>query len=566
MELSSIDRIMNERRSKALELKKLGLNPYDNTFKPTIDIKEFVEKYKNNTKEELEGVHETYKLVGRVLSLRKMGKAAFLQIKDRTGSVQIFLQKDLLAEKDFSAFELTDVGDFIGVLGSPMKTKTGELSIKINEYRITAKTLRPLPEKWHGLTNVEQRYRQRELDLISNEKAAWIFQTRSKIIRFLQKFLDERGFVEVETPVLMDIAGGAEAKPFMTHHNKLNEDLSLRIATEIFLKRLVVGGIERVYEIGRIFRNEGVSTKHNPEFTSVEFYHAYATYEDMMLLTEQFLKELVFLIHGKEQIEFQGNVIDFSKPFRKVPIAVLVAEHLGFSKEEVEKIKNIDSVKRALEISYKHFVTQEEPFVICLRELSVDEMNEILSPFFAEEKAVVSMDLVSVAKRISKEALSLQDVMAVGEMLDKKLSKERRRRLALHLLYGVFDHEVEDTIIQPTFITDFSVSTSPLARRRDSDPAVVDRFELIISKMEIANSFSEINDADDQKERFVKQAEHKAMGNEEACDIDYDFIHSLEVGMPPCAGEGIGIDRLVMLMTDSPSIREVILFPKMRRK
>lgn len=562
---SSIDRIMNERRQKCLELKSIGQHPFNNGFAPNSDNQTFAAKFQDRPKEDLALVDEKFMMAGRIMAIRNMGKAAFLRVKDRSAELQLFVQQNAMSESDFKAFKLADVGDFIGVSGTPMRTKTGELSLQVASFTMLTKALRPLPEKWHGLSNVEQRYRHRYVDLIVNEKTKAIFITRSKIIRGIQKFLDERGFIEVETPILMDVAGGAEAKPFITHHNALGEDLSLRIATELHLKRLVVGGIDRVYEIGRLFRNEGISTRHNPEFTTIEFYQAYKTYKDFMDLSESLLRELVLSIHGQGQITYQGLILDFIKPFRRVPIAQLVAEHLGLH-DEVKAIVAIDSVEKALSLAMGH-MNDEEMIAICLMELSATEMNDILPFCFKEVPAEDTHDLASVAKRLAK-CLSRQEKLAIGGAIDQSFAnmRERRRRLALHILYGVFDAEVEESIIDPTFITDFSVSVSPLARKRDGDEAVVDRFELICAKMEIANSFSELTDADDQRERFMKQVQQKAMGDEEAPDIDEDFLNALEVGMPPTAGQGIGIDRLVMILTDSPSIREVILFPKMRKK
>lgn len=562
----SIERIMNERRAKGEALKDLGQNPYSNGFEPSLLSNELLEKYAEKSKEELEAISQRYHMAGRIIAIRDMGKAAFLRVQDRGGQAQFFLQKEAIGEQGFQAFKLTDVGDIVGVAGTPMRTKTGELSLKLSEFKLLTKSLRPLPEKWHGLKDVEHRYRQRYLDLITNDNTRRIFYMRSRIIRGIQKFLDDMGFIEVETPILSDIAGGAEAKPFNTHHNALGEDLYLRIATELHLKRLVVGGIERVYEIGRLFRNEGVSTRHNPEFTSIEFYQAYATYEDLMTLTEELMKTLAFSLHGTGIVPFGEHIIDFSKPFRRAPIAELVAEHLGFDQKRTKELIEINSVEEALGLSYGHMVTREEPIAICLRELLIDEMKELVPKQYQNLLDSSSLDLASLANKMS--AMNKDEVISFGKSIDKMFSNAlpRRRRLALHLLYGVFDHEVEEKIIQPTFITDFSVSVSPLARKRDNDSAVVDRFELIIAKMEIANAFSELTDADDQRERFMFQMRQKAMGDQEAPDLDEDYLNALEVGLPPTAGEGIGIDRLVMILTNSPSIREVILFPKMRRK
>lgn len=534
---SSLARIMKEREAKARQLAYLGHSPYANTFKPTTTTKEFRALYAESSRDELSQLYTLYHIAGRVMAIRNMGKVAFARIQDRDGDIQVFLQQNRLGD-GFDLLKYVDVGDVIGVVGTPMRTKTDELTIAADSIAVLTKSLRPLPEKWHGLINVEQRYRHRYLDLIVNAEARQIFRTRSKVIREIQNFLDERGFIEVETPILADIAGGATAKPFLTHHNALNENLSLRIATELHLKRLLVGGFERVYEIGRIFRNEGVSTKHNPEFTSIEFYHAYATYIDLMDLSEAMLRHVVMSVHGKLEIPYQEHTLDFGKPFRRVSVACLVAESLGLDPLELEAISDI---KTALELAKMHAPSMEDILSICLSELT-DE--ELLSWFGGK---VTSFDKLS-------------------EVLQVKLADEkvRSRRLALHLLYAIFEHRVESTLTQPTFVTDYSVSVSPLARRRDGDAAMVDRFELFCAGMEVSDAFSELNDPLDQRERFMTQMRKKSRGDEEAHVLDEDFLRALEVGMPPAAGQGIGIDRLVMLLTNSASIREVILFPKMR--
>lgn len=535
-------RFTAERLAKADEFRAQGYNPYANGFSPTVTCAQFHQRFESSTREALAEDQTVYALAGRVMAIRTMGKASFLRIKDRSGDIQVFVQQNNVGEPNYQLLKMLDMGDIIGVTGTPMRTKTEELSVNAKEWCILTKSLRPLPEKFHGLTNVEVRYRQRYVDLIVNDHVRQLFRTRNKIIRTIQRFLDERDFIEAETPVLMDIAGGAAAKPFMTHHNALGEDLTLRIATELHLKRLVVGGFERVYEIGRLFRNEGVSTRHNPEFTTIEFYQAYATYFDLMDLSEELLRTLVMQVFGQYQFTYQGQHIDLAEPFRRVSIARLVGEFLKLSPQAIDKLETIKSVDEALRLCKGHTVTADEPIKICLKELSIQEAATIIPN----------------PKSVNLETL--------GKVIDAALDAEpaRRRRLALHLLYAVFEHRIEHTLIQPTFLLDFPVSVSPLARKRDSDPAVVDRFELFMGGFEIANAFSELTDPIDQRERFEAQARHKAQGDEEAQDVDEDFLRALEVGMPPTAGEGIGIDRLVMLLTDSASIREVILFPKLK--
>lgn len=557
----ALQRIQAERAEKAQKMRSMGLNPYANDFVPSTTCSTFLETYKEHNRETLSTSTDSHAVAGRIMAIRSMGKATFLRIQDRSGSMQLFLQQNRMGAS-YDLLKLMDVGDHIGAVGTPMRTKTDELSLACDAVRLLTKSIQPLPEKWHGLTNVEQRYRQRYLDLVMNEEVRNTFRVRTKVIRTLQQFLDAHDFIEVETPILSDVVGGARARPFTTHHNALSEDLSLRIATELHLKRLVVGGFERVYEIGRLFRNEGISTRHNPEFTTVEFYQAYATYLDLMELTEAFLKHLCQTIHNKQTLPYGEHELDFSKPFRRVSIAQLVSEHLG--EQNTASLEAIDSITEALRIAIGRTVTFEEPLKICLENW--------------DKQSIESAFLLPPAKDASttKEAQAIEELKKGGTFYYEKLGPSLdshlkdnpilRRCIALHLLYAVFENLVEETLIQPTFVTGFSVSVSPLARRRDSDPAIVDRFELFCAGMEVANAFSELSDPVDQKERFLKQMEQKEKGDLEANDMDEDYIKALEVGLPPTAGEGIGIDRLVMLMTNSHSIRDVVLFPKMRIK
>lgn len=437
------------RLAKLEELKKQGIVPYPNGLSVSHTSKQLLSAYDALSKEDVEKVTETFRVAGRVMMIRSFGKAAFVKIKDRHGAFQVFIEEKTLSPEDFELFKKIDLGDFLHAQGRLFRTKTNELTLRADKIRLAAKALRPLPEKWHGLTDLETRYRQRYLDLISNDDVKEVFLKRSRIVQSIREYFTKRDFVEVETPMMHGMAGGAAARPFVTHHNTLDHDFYLRIAPELHLKRLVVGGIERVFEINRNFRNEGMSTQHNPEFTMLEFYQSYAVHEDLMSITEDLFGEISLAIHGKKTFSYRGKEMSFEGPFKRI---------------------------------------------------THDEM------------------------------------LKAGEA----------------------------SLVQPTFVTDFPLKESPLARKNEKDPDIVDRFELYVAGMEIANGFSELNDPLDQKERFLQQVEAKKKGDEEAMPYDEDYIRALEHGLPPTAGEGIGIDRLVMILTDQPSIRDVILFPLMR--
>ena len=478
-----------QRRAKLDELKDSGINPFANDFKPTHLATDLISKYGELSEEEIKGIADEFSLAGRVMSIRDFGKSLFFHISDRSGKIQGYIKKDVVGDDEHKAFKkFVDLGDFIGIKGNLFKTRTGELTLNVTEYKFLTKSLHPLPEKWHGLKDVEIRYRQRYLDLISNPDIKEIFLTRSKIINLIRRFLEERDFVEVETPILHPIAGGAAARPFETHHNALDMDFVLRIAPELYLKRLVVGGIERVYEIGRTFRNEGVSTQHNPEFTMIELYQAYATYEDLMDLTEELICHISHEIKNTLKFEYVDVQIDMTRPWKRMDISESLRQELGdkILSDDKELFKKADS-------------------------LGIDH------------------------KGIRGKAIT-----------------------------EIFESIFEDKLTNPTFVYGFPLDVSPLARKNEENPEITDRFELYIYGREIANAFSELNDPVDQKERFEKQIELKNKGEEEVHEMDQDYITALEHGMPPTAGEGIGIDRLVMLFTNSPSIREVIFFPHLR--
>ena len=483
-----------QRLAKLAGLRDKGVEAYPNDFKPGSTCKECMESCGSMDKEALVGLNKTVVLAGRVMALRDFGKASFAHIQDRTGRLQVYFKKEILGEKGFETFKGIDMGDIVGVEGVLFKTKTNELTVEAKAVRLLAKGLSPLPEKWHGLKDTEARYRQRYLDIMINQEARGVFLKRIEIIRLIREFLVSRDFLEVETPMMQLIPGGAAARPFMTHHNALGCDLYLRIAPELYLKRLVVGGFERVFEINRNFRNEGTSTRHNPEFTMLEFYQSYATFEDLMNLTEEMISSIAQKIHGTMNIPYEGAHIDLTPPWTRI------------------------SVKQA---------------VMTYGNLSEEVFND-------RDKAF------SVLKKLNPEAPSY---LSHGKIISE-----------------IFEKVAEPKLFNPTFVTHYPTDVSPLSRKNALDPSITDRFELLVAGREIANAFSEINDPIDQRERFEQQVREREAGDEEAQPMDEDFLRALEYGMPPTAGEGIGIDRLVMLLTDSSSIRDVILFPLLREE
>ena len=486
------NKLIAERRSKLASLREEG-NPFVNDFKPKDLAQNLHEEFDEVSNEALEEGNNGVSVAGRIMLKRIMGKASFVQLQDSSGQIQLFITRDELNDGFYNdQFKKWDIGDIVGVTGVLFKTKTGELTVRVNDIRLLTKSLRPLPEKFHGLSDQETIYRQRYVDLIVNEDSRKVFQRRSQIIAYIRQFFINNDYLEVETPMMQVIPGGASAKPFVTHHKALDLELFLRIAPELYLKRLIVGGLERVFEINRNFRNEGLSTRHNPEFTMIEFYQAYATYHDFMDLTESLLKGIASDVCGSTKIYYQGDDFDFSKSFDRLSV--------------------FDSI-----LKYNP-------------QLKANDLS-------AE----------SAKKTAKKLGIHLKDGWGLGR-----------------IQIEIFEATVEEKLIQPTFITQYPTEVSPLARRNDEDPFITDRFELFIGGREIANGFSELNDAEDQAQRFQDQVKEKDAGNDEAMHYDADYIRALEYGMPPTAGEGIGVDRLVMFFTNSPSIRDVLLFPHMR--
>ncbi|MDJ0591062.1 MAG: lysine--tRNA ligase [Pleurocapsa sp. MO_226.B13] len=496
---SNLEEIRATRIEKIAQIKELGLNPYAYKWESSHHAVELQEKYLDLAAGE--EVEDEVAIAGRIRARRVFGKLAFFELQDETGKIQLYLDKkrinSTMSEVLVGAFNhlkrLSDTGDILGVKGTIKRTEKGELSVYVSEFQILTKSLLPLPDKWHGLTDTEKRYRQRYVDLIVNPQVRETFRIRAKITAAIRRYLETRDFLEIETPVLQSEAGGAEARPFITYHNTLEMDLYLRIATELHLKRLIVGGFERVFELGRIFRNEGVSTRHNPEFTSIEVYQAYADYHDMMALTENMISEVAQEVLGTTKVNYQGEEVDLTPPFRRVTMHELVQEATGL---DFNSFSNFEAAAKAA------------------KDAGIEIPN---------------------------------DCQSIGKLLNE-----------------AFEQKVEETLIQPTFVTDYPIEISPLAKPHRSKPGLVERFELFMVGRETANGFSELTDPLDQRQRLEAQAAKKAAGDLEANDVDEDFLAALEYGMPPTVGMGMGIDRLVMLLTDSPSIRDVIAFPLLK--
>jgi lysyl-tRNA synthetase class 2 len=487
------NKLISERKAKLAALREQG-NAFPNDFRRNAYCTEVVTEFSDKTDEAMQADRQYFSVAGRMMLRRVMGKASFVSIQDMSGRMQLYVTRDAIGEEIYAAFKHWDIGDIVGAVGYVFRTKTGEISLHVEQLRLLTKALRPLPDKFHGIADQELKYRQRYVDLIMSEDTRKAFRIRSQVVDGIRRFMAGRDFMEVETPMMHVIPGGAAAKPFNTHHNALDMPLFLRIAPELYLKRLVVGGFERVFEINRNFRNEGVSARHNPEFTMIEFYQAYADYRDLMDLTEDMLRTLAQNILGKTEVDYQGEVFDFGARF--------------------ERLSMVDSI-----LKYNPEITREQ---LWDRE---------------QAEAIIR----------SKLKMDVKSIWGIGK---------------LHTI--IFEETVETQLRQPTFITEYPAEVSPLARRNDDNEFITDRFEFFIGGREIANGFSELNDPEDQAERFLQQVREKDAGDDEAMHYDADYIRALEYGLPPTAGEGIGIDRLVMLFTNAPSIRDVILFPHMR--
>ncbi|PLR80226.1 lysine--tRNA ligase [Bacillus canaveralius] len=498
MEWMSVSEELNDqlrvRREKMNSLREKGFDPFGKRFERSHNARDLVDRYDELEKDELEAKDISVTIAGRVMTKRGKGKAGFAHLQDLTGQIQIYVRLDAVGEEQYELFDTTDLGDIVGITGTLFKTKVGELSVKAESFELLTKSLRPLPDKFHGLKDVEQRYRQRYLDLIMSQESKTTFIARSRIIQSMRRYLDDHGYLEVETPMMHSIAGGASARPFITHHNALDMPLFMRIAIELHLKRLIVGGMEKVYEIGRVFRNEGVSTRHNPEFTMIELYEAYADYRDIMSLTENLIAHIAKEVTGSTTVQYGDYEVDL--------------------KPEWTRLHMVDAIKEFTGADF-------------WKQMSIEE-----------------------ARQLAKEHnVEINENMQYG-----------------HIVNEFFEQKVEEKLIQPTFIYGHPVEISPLAKKNDQDPRFTDRFELFIVAREHANAFTELNDPIDQRERFEAQLKEREQGNDEAHMMDEDFVEALEYGMPPTGGLGIGIDRLVMLLTNSPSIRDVLLFPLMRHK
>ncbi len=498
--MSSETEQLNQRRANLAELSEIGVDPYPHRFERTAAIDELVRAHGSKTAAALEETRVETVTSGRILGIRSFGKASFLVLSDGRSRIQVYIRQDSVSPRDFRVFKLLDLGDVVGVAGHLFRTRTDELTIWASRVEFLAKCHLPLPEKWHGLTDIEIRYRQRYLDLIVNPETRQVFETRSRVLAALRGFLDARGYLEVETPMMQPVAGGALARPFVTHHNALDTDLFLRIAPELYLKRLVVGGIERVYEISRNFRNEGISTRHNPEFTMLEFYQAYSDYQDLMGMTEEMLATVADQTIGKDEIIYGDQSISLRPPYARVALH--------------EATRRVASARLGVQVSHADLHAREP--------------------------------VAALAERLG---VAVEPGSGPGTITT-----------------SLFETLVEDTLVQPTFVFDFPTEVSPLSKQRSDDPDIVERFELYIGGMEVANAFSELNDPVEQRRRFEQQRAERQRGNLEAHSMDEDYIRALEYGLPPTAGEGVGIDRLVMLLTDRHSIRDVILFPHARPK